>query len=209
MTRGRVILAGLAGGVAMFLWSSLAHMVLPLGGAGIGEISSNETALLDSMHHSLGNASGLYMFPSFGFNSVTSRSDAMKNYDAKLVTNPSGLLIYHPPGAKSLTPELLLTEFLVELLEALLAVWLLAQTAITSIGGRIGFVATAGVLAALPTNVSYWNWYGFPGSYTASYMAIEIAGFVVAGIVAALVLRGRKTFTGDSIDRSHSRQVRV
>jgi hypothetical protein len=63
-------------------------------------------------------------------------------------------------------------------------------------------------LASLPTNVSYWNWYGFPGSYTASYMAIQIAGFVVAGIVAALVLRGRKTLTAGSIDRLHSQQVR-
>jgi hypothetical protein len=100
-------------------------------------------------------------------------------------------------------------EFLVELLEAMLAVWLLAQTPITSVAGRIGFVATAGILASLPTNVSYWNWYGFPGSYTASYMAIQIAGFIVAGIVAALVLRGRTTLSTDSLDRLHSQQVRV
>jgi hypothetical protein len=184
-------MAGLAGGVGMFLWASLAHMVLPLGAVGIAEITSNETALLDSMHQALGNSSGLYLFPSFGFNSAGSRSDAMKNYDAKLVTNPSGLLIYHPPGAKSLTPGLLVTEFLTELLEAILAVWLLAQTGITTLGGRIGFVAMAGVLASLPTNVSYWNWYGFPGSYTATYMAVQIAGFVVAGSVAAFVLRRR------------------
>ena len=189
MTRGRVFLAGLAGGVAMFLWASLAHMVLPLGGVGITEITSNETALLDSMHQSLGNAPGLYMFPALGLASGASRNDAMKNYDAKLVTNPSGLLIYHPPGAESLTPGRLITEFLLELLEAVLAIWLLAQTGITSIGGRIGFVAAAGILASLPTNVSYWNWYGFPASYTASYMAIQIVGFAVAGAVAALVLR--------------------
>ncbi len=189
MTRGRVLMAGLAGGVGMFLWASLAHIVLPLGAVGIAEIPSGETALLASMHQSLGNSPGLYMFPSFGFNSAASRNDAMKNYDAKLVTNPSGLLIYHPPGAKSLTPGLLLIEFLTELLEAVLAVWLLAQTGIATLGGRIGFVAIAGLLASLPTNVSYWNWYGFPGSYTATYMAIQIAGFVVAGAIAALVLR--------------------
>jgi len=190
MTRGRVAGAGLAGGVAMFVWASLAHMVLPLGGVGITEIPSNETALLDSMHQSLGNSSGLYMFPAVGYKpGEGSRSAAMKNYDAKLVSNPSGLLIYHPPGAESLTPGRLITEFLLELLEAVLAIWLLAQTGITSIGGRIGFVAAAGILASLPTNVSYWNWYGFPASYTASYMAIQIVGFAVAGAVAALVLR--------------------
>jgi hypothetical protein len=43
----------------------------------------------------------------------------------------------------------------------------------------------------LATNVSYWNWYGFPGSYTAAYMAIEIIGFFVAGLAAAALLRTR------------------
>jgi len=188
MTKGRVLVAGLAGGVAMYVWASIAHMVLPLGGVGITEIPGNEAAVLDTMRQSLGNSSGLYMFPSFG-GRPGSRAEAMKNYDAKLVSNPSGLLIYHPPGEKSLTAGRLIVEFLVELLEAVLAVWLLAQTAITSLAGRIGFVATAGFLASLPTNVSYWNWYGFPGSYTVSYMGIQIVGFAVAGVAAALVLR--------------------
>jgi len=190
MTKSRVLMAGLAGGVAMYLWASLAHMVLPLGAVGITEIPANESAMLDAMRQSLGNSPGLYMFPSFGWKQgENSRSEAMKNYDAKLVTSPSGLLIYHPPGEKSLTPGRLIIEFLVELLEAVLAVWLLAQTGINSLAGRIGFVATAGLLASLPTNVSYWNWYGFPGNYTATYMAVQIAGFAIAGVAAAFVLR--------------------
>ena len=47
------------------------------------------------------------------------------------------------------------------------------------------------ILAAMTTNVSYWNWYGFPGVYTASYIVIEMVGFVLVGVVAALVLRKR------------------
>jgi hypothetical protein len=57
-----------------------------------------------------------------------------------------------------------------------------------SFAGRIGFVLVAGILAAIATNVSYWNWYGFPGAYTASYMLIQIVGFFLVGVVAALVL---------------------
>jgi hypothetical protein len=44
-------------------------------------------------------------------------------------------------------------------------------------------------MAAIATNVSYWNWYGFPTVYIGSYMLIQIVGFLCAGIVAALVLR--------------------
>ena len=57
-----------------------------------------------------------------------------------------------------------------------------------SFAGRVAFVLIAGILAARTTNVSYWNWYGFPGVYTASYILIEIVGFVLVGVTAALVL---------------------
>jgi len=62
---------------------------------------------------------------------------------------------------------------------------------IGSFGGRVGFVLIAGILAAITTNISYWNWYGFPGVYTASYILIEIVGFFLLGVAAAVVLRRR------------------
>jgi hypothetical protein len=62
-----------------------------------------------------------------------------------------------------------------------------------SFAGRVGFALVAGVPAAIATNVSYLNWYGFPGVYTASYILIEMIGFLVVGIVAGLVLRKRAT----------------
>ena len=61
----RILLAGLVGGLAMFLWAWIAHMVLPLGQTGISKIP-NERALLQAMHASLGSASGLYLFPGMG-----------------------------------------------------------------------------------------------------------------------------------------------
>ena len=65
----------------------------------------------------------------------------------------------------------------------------MAQTRLTTFGGRVIFVVSAGILAAIATNVSYWNWYGFPKRYIAAYMFIEIVGFFLVGIVAAFVLR--------------------
>ena len=53
----RVLLAGLLGGIAMFAWTSLAHMVLPLGDAGIKEIP-NEKGVLIAINASLGEISG-------------------------------------------------------------------------------------------------------------------------------------------------------
>jgi len=189
----RILLAGLLGAVAMFVWASIAHMVLPLGETGFKEIPS-EAVVLNSLETSLGTNSGLYIYPGLGLPPGASReqkNQAMKTVEQKLATTPSGLLIYHPPGAEGFSARRLITEFLTELAEVLIAVFLLAQTRISSYGGRVGFIALVGVAAVITTNVSYWNWYGFPGDYTAAYAAIEIIAYVVAGLAIAAVLKRR------------------
>jgi hypothetical protein len=113
----------------------------------------------------------------------------MKHMNEKIAANPSGILMYHAPGRPFAFGKALGIEFATELLEAILVVFLLAQTRIASFAGRIGFVLLAGILTAIATNISYWNWYGFPSVYVGSYMLIQIVGFFVVGIVAALVLR--------------------
>jgi glycerol-3-phosphate acyltransferase PlsY len=115
----------------------------------------------------------------------------MKHMAEKMATNPSGILMYHAPGRRFTIGKWLGIEFGTELLEAILVVFLLVQTRIVSFAGRVGFVLVAGILAAITTNVSYWNWYGFPCVYTASYMFIQIVGFLLVGVAAALILPKR------------------
>jgi hypothetical protein len=166
-----IILAGVLGGIGMFVWSSLAHMALPLGEAGIREIP-NEQVLLGPMQATLGDKSGLYMFPGMG-------GAAMQQYELKLASNPSGLLIYHPPGAKPMTSGQLITEFLTELVEALLAVYLLAQTRAKGFAERVGIITIIGIVGAIATNI------------TIAYVTIQIVGFVIIGLIAATVMKRR------------------
>jgi hypothetical protein len=189
----RILLAGLLGGIAMFLWTSIAHVALPLGKAGIGEIP-NEAAVLNAMQSSMGDKTGLYIFPGLGVGTNATReekNEAMKQMQQRIAANPSGILMYHPPGRQFAFGKSLAIEFSFQVLQAILVIWLLAQTRIGSFAGRVGFVLVAGILAAITTNVSYWNWYGFPGVYTASYILTEIMGFVLVGVIAALLLRKR------------------
>ena len=189
----KILLAGILGGIVMFIWTSVAHMFLPLGEAGISEIP-NESAVLSAMQSNIGEQTGLYIFPGPGVGKNATRqekNEAMKHMAEKMATNPSGILMYHGPGRPLTLGKWLGIEFGTELIEAILAVFLLAQTVIASFAGRVGFVLLAGILAALATNVSYWNWYGFPCVYTAGYMFIQIIGFLCVGIVAAFVLGKR------------------
>ena len=59
----RILLAGVLGGIMMFVWTSIAHMALPLREAGINEIP-NESVVLIAMQSSIGEKTGLYVFPS-------------------------------------------------------------------------------------------------------------------------------------------------
>ena len=186
----RYWIAGVLASIAMFLWSGLAHDALPLGTTGLKEIA-NEAPFLTAVRAAGGDSSGLYIFPGIGLGLPRDQQRAaMQKYPEKVAANPSGILIYHPPGqGEVMGAKLLGTEFLTELVETLLAVFLLSLTRLATFGARAGFITLVGVLAAITTNIPYWNWYGFPTSYTVAYMFIEIIGFLVAGLVAAAVLR--------------------
>src|SRR5262252_2380933 len=180
----KILLAGVLGAIAMFIWTAIAHMALPLGEAGIAEIP-NESAVLSAMQSNIGDQTGLYIFPGMGVGKNASRqerSEAMKHMDERIAANPSGVLMYHAQGRPFKFGKALGIEFVTQLVEAILVVFLLAQTRIESFAGRVGFVLVAGIMAAIATNLSYWNWYGFPTAYIGSYMLIQIVGFFCTGI---------------------------
>ena len=187
----RLVIAGIAGGVAMFVWSSIAHMVLPLGNMGIQEIPNDES-VTTAMDAAIGTKSGLYMFPSVGLPAdatAENKTEAMALYDQKLATRSSGLLLYHPPGAEGLTGARLVTEFITELFEALVIAFVLATTALVTFAARFGLVAALAAAAAVTTNVPYWNWYGFPVDYTLGYMSVEFVAYLVAGLAAMFIVK--------------------
>jgi hypothetical protein len=196
----RAFFAAILGGIAMFIWSFVAHDLLPLGETGMREFN-DEAPMLDALKTNLGHAGGLYHFPGrkAGPNATRQeKTDAMKRAMEKAASGPSGMLLYHPTREFSFG-KLLGIEFATELLEAILVVFLLTQTRIESFGGRVGFVLVAGILAAITTNIPYWNWYGFPSNYTAAYMSIEIIGFLWVGLVAALLLKSRAPASATSL----------
>ena len=108
----------------------------------------------------------------------------------KWSTGPSGILIFHPDGAESLSARQLLAEFGFDVMVMLLAAVLLARaTGLKSYAARLGFVALMGLVPTLRSELPYWNWYGFPGVYTAAQFAVHLVGFLVGGLVLARLIR--------------------
>jgi hypothetical protein len=96
----KILLTSILGGIVMFIWTSIAHMALPLGEAGIREIP-NELAVVSAMQSNIGEQTGLYIFPGPGVGKNATReekNEAMKHMAEKMAANPSGILMYHAPG---------------------------------------------------------------------------------------------------------------
>ena len=171
----RILLAGLLAGLAMYVWSTIAHVATPLGTIGVQTLP-DESVTVGNLASAIGERGGLYLFP----HTMGAGTSA--------AAEPGGFLVFNPHSPTSLQPKNLVIEFLTELVEALIAAWLLAQTALASYGARVGFVTAVGVVGAIVTNVPYWNWYTFPTDYTLAYSFVEIMGFLVAGLVLAWMI---------------------
>jgi hypothetical protein len=190
MSSGRIILAGILGGLAMFIWTSIAHIATPLGMTGI-KVIPNEQAVLSAMQTTLGNERGFYLFPGTGAPVDAPQAQqraAMANYQQILDKNPSGILIYKPAGEKAVTPSQLASEFGFQFFEALMLAILLSLSTVRTFRSRMGVALAVGLIAAVSTNLSYWNWYGFPGSYTSAAMFVEAMKYLVAGAAIALLM---------------------
>jgi hypothetical protein len=189
----RILLASILGGLTLFVWMFVAHQFLSLGEMGVGEIP-NEAVVLNAMRGAIPEA-GFYIFPGFGLGpkpTSEQRNAAMPEYMKKYEQSPHGVLIYHPASGPFHFGALLGREFALNVLEALLAALLVACAATgRGYAARVGLVTIAGTLAAISTNVEYWNWYEFPGNYIAGYMTTQIVGFVLAGLVIAACVKSR------------------
>jgi hypothetical protein len=188
----RVIVAGLAGGVAIFLWGFVAHMLLPLGQAGM-EALPDQAKVLPAISASV-KEPGLYIFPwpeSPPGTPMPMNQQAQQAAAELYRTSPHGLLLFHPPGGAMLTGGQLLAEFSTNCITAMIAAslvsWLIGS--LQSFLARMLFVTMLGLLASIAVNVPYWNWYEFPGRFTLAEMLEHVVGFGAAGLVIAALVK--------------------
>ena len=172
----RILIAGVLGGIAMYIWSAVAHVVTPLGMTGV-DTMPNEAAVTAAMQTSLGDRAGLYLFPAAAMTTPN-------------LPGPSGLLVYQN-RANDMTPVTLAQEAAVQIVEGVLAAFLLSLTVLAGYVMRAGFVALVGVVAVLASNPSLWIWYKFPAEFTLAAMFMDVVGYLIAGLVIAAVLKPR------------------
>lgn len=183
----RVIIAGIVGGIVLFFWGAVAHMFLPTGDMGIKSMP-NDAAVMSALKSNISEP-GMYFYPGMENHHHASEAEQAA-FDAKYKSGPHGLLIYYPIGTELMPPSMLLTELASNILGALLVAFVMS---LMSAGFILRVLASGliGVVAWLSVDASYWNWYGFPTDYFLAQIVDQGAGWLIAGVPIAFLVKGR------------------
>jgi hypothetical protein len=187
----KILLAGVLGGIVMFLWEGIAHEALPLGQAGIRALD-NEAAFVAVVKDTV-KQPGFYIFPGGemlqpGLTGAH-KEEVMKKAMEQWRTGPAGIMVVHPEGADADSPMHFVTQCLLDIGVTLLAAFLLSMAPLSSFGARLLFVSLIGLVPTLNAELPYWNWYGFPTALVFAQGFIHLMGFVVAGLVVAKLVK--------------------
>jgi hypothetical protein len=180
----RILLAALLGGLAVFVWSFISHMVFQIGEAGVRTLP-NEEATLEALRGSIPEA-GFYIFPLMGDPSKATKEEEAQ-WAEKHRTGPAGILVYRPLGGEFSFPRLLVVELLSNILAALIAALFLSRM-VGSYLQRVLILSALGIFAWLSISISYWNWYDFPAIFTLSEGLDQLLGWLFAGLVIAKIV---------------------
>src|ERR1700740_1796214 len=186
----RIVLAGLAGGVLVFVAGGILHSSPKLSEIGARGIP-NEEVVVSAMRNSIPDA-GLYLFPEPKLASVPKekRPAEQARYLAKFKQGPTGILVYKPGGEESNFGRLLVTQFLIGLVAAFIAAWTLGATAgATNYSTRVLIVALIGLFAEIAVVLPYWNWYGFPTNYAVGHLLGGVFTWAIAGLAMAAIVK--------------------
>ncbi len=184
----RILIAGVLGGIILFNWGFVSHMVLPLGQMGMRSIPDEEAASI-ALKRDIPEP-GMYLLPGMDF-SKKPTAEQTKQREAKFKAGPSGLLIVNPgEGNPDLAPHLI-KEGATNIVSALLAALLLAQLR-TNYAGRVLFVTSLGLFAWIVVCVPNWNWYSYPLEFTIARAVDSVVGWFLVGIVVAAIVKRPK-----------------
>jgi hypothetical protein len=178
----RILIAGLLGGLAVFVWGFISWAALPWHNATMPNLP-NEEAVVEALRNNIA-ATGVYQFPGMPANEADSKAWA-----EKYQRGPFGVLIYTAQGTNPMSLKPFIGGLILNFITAMLVAYLLSLTGnnLAGFGQRLLFVALIGIFAALVSHISLWNWMFIPTGYSL-VMAVDL---VIAWVLAGLVIAWR------------------
>jgi hypothetical protein len=179
----RVLVAGLIGGILMFLWGVVAHMALGLGNVGLKQPAS-ESVVLSTLHEGLGDKAGVYILPSLDPKKMGDAAEVIA-YQQQAIRSPYAWVVYLPQGddMTRMGPQIG-RQWASDTLSALALAFVMGLAGL-GFRRRLALAAVAVAFAWLSTMVPYWNWYRFPLDFTWAALIEQLIGWLIAGAAMA------------------------
>ena len=158
----RNLIAGLVGGVILFVWGFLSWVVLPIHTSSLKNIQ-NEDAVIATLQQSI-DAKGMYTFPGMSHGNGAPTPEAEKAWTEKYQRGPVGMIMYDPQGSNPMMPMQMVVGFLLNVLSATVVAWFLSRsTAVaSSYISRVAYCGMFGIFLALASYMLSWNWFNEP-----------------------------------------------
>lgn len=192
----RLALGTLLGGIVLFVWSTIAWIVIPWPGDPLRTFT-NEDAVAQAV---TANAprSGNYLLPNEPKRTAGMTEEKYKAArQAAMDRMTRGPMIFTvvrlEPMGSTIRP--LIIQFLTQLVLALIATFMLLQTRGLSYAGRVAFVTAIGVIIFVGGHVEEWNWFSFSNAYMAMEFGAIVIGWLLAAFVVAAFGRGKRAAT--------------
>jgi hypothetical protein len=182
----KIILAGIVGGILIFMWGFVAHMLLGIGEMGVTPMdATSEAAILPVVREHIHNG-GFYFMPGMDpekMKNMTAADSAA--YDEKYKAGASGIMIIAPIGEPAFSnmpmrlAKELGTDIAAAILGALIIFWGVDRS---SLFRTFGMSLAMGLMAWFLISTSYNIWFRFPRDYVIGEGLTEVIGFAIAGI---------------------------
>jgi len=189
----KILLAGVIGGIVLFVWGWLVWAVLPLH-EGDFKTLGNEEAVVDVLRSSAAEHA-VYAVPgkpqeTTGM-STEQRKAMMDEWAKKHQRGPVALIVYSPTGTDPMMTAQMILGLLIMMITAAMAAWFLSRSTAAASGYivRVIFCGMLGVFASFVVHLMYWNWFYFPLNYTTAMVADTIIGWLLAGLVIGAIVK--------------------
>jgi hypothetical protein len=173
MSPRRILGAGVAGGVALFVWGVVSWTVLPFHRSVLRTLPGEDRVVADLRES--GTGPGMYRVPG-------DPADGDRGPRALVLYDPSGT----PPNHMFRPMALALVA---SILAATLSSFVLSEVRTAGYAGRMLLAIGFGVLAWLLGPATEWIWFPYPAGHVLASLLDAVAGWAIVGAVQAGLLK--------------------
>jgi hypothetical protein len=185
---GRILIAGIVGGILVFVMGAVNHMVFGLQGRTLTNVPDSASFAEQIKPRKL--QPGLYVFPDMPSGAEGSDPAKYSEANERYKAGPAGMLLIVPTGNDMMTGETLFKEFVTNTIAALIVSWIVSLVA-----ADVGFlrrwlaVLLMGAFAWLSLTASYGIWYRFPHNFVHDEFLCSVIEWGIAGLAIATMVR--------------------